>query len=85
MSDYQMKENTGSLFSNKENKKTDKHPDYTGKALVDGKVKNLSAWINTAKSSGKQYMSLKFDDFKPKSDTGHTFESTTSETANIPF
>ena len=85
MSDYQMKENTGSLFSNKENKKTDKHPDYTGKALVDGKVKSLSAWVNTAKSSGKQYLSLKIYDFKPKTDTGHTYTSTTTQDAEIPF
>ena len=84
MSDYQMKENTGSLFSNKENKKTDKHPDYTGKALVDGKVKNLSAWINTAKSSGKQYLSLKIDDFKPKNDTNHTYATTTTDFADFP-
>ena len=69
----------------KENKKTDKHPDYTGKALVDGKVKSLSAWVNTAKSSGKQYLSLKISDFKPKTDTGHTYTSTTTQDAEIPF
>ena len=84
MSDYQMKENTGSLFSNKKNKKTDKHPDYTGKALVDGKVKSLSAWINTAKSSGKQYLSLKFGEFKPKSDTSNGYTATTTDFADFP-
>ena len=30
------KDNPGALFSNAENKKTDKHPDYKGKAQVNG-------------------------------------------------
>ena len=78
------KNNTGALFSNAENKKTDKHPDYTGKVMVENKEMNISAWLNTSKA-GKKYLSLKFDDYKPQSDTGHTFTSTTTETAEIPF
>jgi len=35
--------------------------------------------------SGKKYMSLKFSEFQPKGDTGHTFTTTTTETADIPF
>ena len=61
-------ENTGALFSNK-NKKTEKHPDYTGSAMVNGKMMNISAWINTAKTTGVKYMRLKFDAFKPKDDS----------------
>ena len=78
------KNNTGALFSNAENKKTDKHPDYTGKVMVENKEMNISAWLNTSKA-GKKYLSLKFDDYKPQSDTGHTYTSTTTETAEIPF
>ena len=78
------KNNTGALFSNAENKKTDKHPDYTGKVMVENKEMNISAWLNTSKA-GKKYLSLKFDDYKPKADTGHTYTSTTTENAEIPF
>ena len=78
------KNNTGALFSNAENKKTDKHPDYTGKVMVENKEMNISAWLNISKA-GKKYLSLKFDDYKPKTDTGHTYTSTTTENAEIPF
>ena len=78
------KNNTGALFSNAENKKTDKHPDYRGKVMVENKEMNISAWLNTSKA-GKKYLSLKFDDYKPQSDTGHTYTSTATETAEIPF
>ncbi len=84
------KENTGALFSNA-NKKTDNHPDYTGSAKVNGEMMSISAWINTAKSSGKQYMRLKFDEYKPvdkKVQQGaYTYESSsTSASENeIPF
>ena len=78
------KNNTGALFSNAENKKTDKHPDYTGKVMVENKEMNISAWLNTSKA-GKKYLSLAFDNYKPQSDTGHTFTSTTTETSDIPF
>lgn len=79
------KDNTGALFSNAENKKTDKHPDYKGKALVNGKEMNMSAWLNTSKA-GKKYLSLSFDDYKPKTEAGNTFTSTaTDSNAEIPF
>ena len=78
------KDNTGALFSNAENKKTDKHPDYKGSATIMGKELNMSAWLNTSKAA-KKYLSLAFDNYKPQSDSGHTFTSTTTETADIPF
>ncbi len=65
MSDrYEHKESQGSLFSNAENKKTEKYPDYTGGCVINGVKLNISAWINEAKTSGKKYMSLKFDEYK---------------------
>ena len=42
MSDYERKENTGALFNNATNKKTDKHPDYTGNCKVNGKEMKIS-------------------------------------------
>ena len=84
MSDYEQKDNTGALFSNKENKTTDKHPDYTGSVVVNGKEMRIAAWINKSKS-GVSYMSLKFSEHQPKSDTDSAFTTTSTETAEIPF
>jgi uncharacterized protein (DUF736 family) len=49
--------NRGVLFRD-EDKKTDKHPDYTGKLNVDGVDFRLAGWIKTGKS-GKKFLSLK--------------------------
>ena len=48
--------NRGALFKNKD-KKTDDHPDYTGKLNVGGAEFWLSAWLKTSKA-GQKYMSL---------------------------
>lgn len=46
---YEQKPNTGSLFKN-ENKKTDKHPEYTGTWKDEnGKVWQLAAWVKEGK------------------------------------
>ena len=79
-----MKSNSGSLFSNAENKKTDKHPDYKGSCLVEGKKMNISAWINESKA-GKRYMSLKFDEFKPKDSSELVYDTTATNSSEIPF
>lgn len=50
--------NRGVLFKNNE-KKTDKHPDYTGSATIDNEDKYMSAWINESKS-GKSYLKISF-------------------------
>jgi uncharacterized protein (DUF736 family) len=55
---YEKKDMSGVLFSNKE-KESEKHPDYTGTALVNGDELRLAAWVNTA-ASGMKYMSIKF-------------------------
>ena len=77
---YEIKEGTGSLFANK-NKKTDKHPDYTGKCKIDGVEKNVSGWINTAES-GVQYMRLVFDDYSSKTEDTPEYTTTSTE---VPF
>lgn len=48
--------NKGVLFRVYE-KKTDKHPDYTGSVDVDGKKFWLNGWKNTSKS-GSNYLSI---------------------------
>lgn len=61
MSNYQTRDNSGSLFKNEE-KKTDNHPDYSGTALVGGVEMFMDAWIKTS-DSGRRWMSFSF---KPK-------------------
>lgn len=51
---YEMKDNTFALFKNSK-KENDKHPDYTGEIMVDGRKLRLSAWINESKG-GSKYM-----------------------------
>ena len=83
MTDYN-NNNTGVLFRQAE-KESDKHPDFTGNCEVNDKKMQVVAWINTSKDGKYKYMSLKFSEFQPKGDTGHTFTTTTTETADIPF
>ena len=52
------KPNSGALF--KEEKKSEKHPDYKGSCLVGGEVMYIAAWVNTPKDGGNKYMSLSF-------------------------
>ena len=49
--------NKGYLFKN-DNKKTENHPDYTGKVVLSNNAEHyLSAWLKTSKS-GNKYMSI---------------------------
>ena len=56
----------GTLFPNK-NKKTEKHPDYTGTVIIDNIKYSLSGWSNKSKA-GNKYMSLKFRLFEEKNE-----------------
>jgi uncharacterized protein (DUF736 family) len=49
--------NRGALFSNKEGKSAENHPDYKGSINAAGVDYWLSAWLKTSKD-GKKYMSL---------------------------
>ena len=49
---------TGVLFKNN-HKKNKKHPNYTGKATVDGKEYQISSWVNIS-SKGNKFMSITF-------------------------
>jgi hypothetical protein len=61
---YEHKESTGSLFQNNK-KQTENQPDFTGTALIDGKLRDVSLWIKKAKS-GIEYFNLAFRDKKEK-------------------
>lgn len=60
---YEQRDNSGSLFKNTR-KESEKHPDYTGQIMVDGRTYWLSAWLKTDRNGGK-FMSLAV---KPKED-----------------
>lgn len=50
-------------------KKTDKSPDFTGKLTdINGKEWRIAAWERTSKN-GKNFLSGKVDEFKPKEQT----------------
>ena len=72
-----VKDNSGALFKEAD-KKSDKHPDYKGNCLVNGKKMYISAWVNTAES-GKKYMSLSFSE--PTQSANYNAKTTTSTEA----
>lgn len=86
MSGYTPKPNTGSLFRN-ENKKTDKHPDYSGTALIDGVEYYIDGWINEVRSGerkGKKYFSFKFKE-KSRQPPYASSEDDVSDDGDVPF
>lgn len=56
--------NSGIMYRN-ENRKTDKHPEFTGSINVDGTDYWLSGWVNEGKQGGKlegkKYFSIKLN------------------------
>ena len=48
MSNYEQKPNTGVIFKNE--KKSDKAPEYRGKINVDGKDYEISLWVKEGKN-----------------------------------
>ena len=61
MSDYQTKENSGTLFKNR-NKNKDSHPDFNGTVNVKGNEFYISGWTKV-NQDGTKRISLSF---KPK-------------------
>ena len=57
---YETKPNTGTLFPAKD-RRSDKSPNATGSAIVDGKEYRVSAWTKTSKN-GSKFQSLSFTD-----------------------
>lgn len=62
MNDFVIKENSGSLFVNNR-KQEEKHPDWSGKVNINGKMMAVSAWIKPLREGG-EYFSLAFRDWR---------------------
>ena len=63
-------DNSGALFPVKE-RASDKHPNLSGNVNVGGKDWFVVGWINTYEDTSgetKKYLSLKFNEPKPKED-----------------
>lgn len=59
----QQRDNSGVLFRN-DDKKSEKSPDYTGTAMIDGVEKRLAAWIKEGRKG--KFMSLSFSEPKER-------------------
>ena len=54
------KVNTGSIFKNNY-KKSESHPDYKGKCMVNGKEMEIALWVKDTKT-GEKFFSASFSE-----------------------
>lgn len=82
MTESVKKDNRGYLYPNK-NKNKPTQPDYTGKALIDGKEWRIGAWENKT-PEGNSYLSLAYTVPLPPQDTQNSNQNslTKSETSD---
>jgi len=87
---FKPKDNTGSLFKNKD-KKTDTHPNARGSAMIGGVEYWIDAWTNYTDGKNDKpveaYQSLKF---KPKDQSGtvkgsQPAKTPTDDSDDVPF
>jgi hypothetical protein len=76
---YEQKPNEGTLFANKD-KQSDAHPNAKGSALIGGVEYWVSAWTNTAQTSGDRYQKLKFT---PKDQAGKPVQKSALKAAPV--
>lgn len=77
MANFIQKNNTGTLFLNDRKTET-KHPDYTGKAVINNKPYWVSAWIKVGKS-GKRFISISVQEPFKKQERPETTQETYDE------
>lgn len=58
MAEFEKRDNSGAVFKNTR-KETDKHPDCTGTATIEGKDYWVSGWLKQDRN-GNQFLSLAF-------------------------
>lgn len=85
MSTYEQKPNTFSLFKN-EQKTEDKQPDYRGTMTdASGKKFNISAWVNTAQTTGNKYLGGTISEIEPKQPIQTKPVEAPKESNDLPF
>lgn len=77
---YEMNDNSGSLFKNSRKEK-DTHPDFTGKAKIDGVDYWQSAWKKVGKD-GSSYLSFSYKPMDQQTN-GATRQATTAQADDL--
>ncbi len=62
---YEQRDNSGTIFVN-DRKETDKHPDRTGTAMIDGVMYYVSGWIKDGAKGKFMSMAFKRKDEQPQ-------------------
>jgi hypothetical protein len=70
VSNFEIRDNSGSLFVNDRKGDNERAPNAKGKAMIGGVMYWVSAWTKTATSSGQKYQSLSFEVMQPAGDQG---------------
>jgi hypothetical protein len=78
---YEQKEGDIAIFKVKE-KKSEKGPDWTGKALVDGQVKEISLWFKSDTMMAGTIKGKWKPDFQ---EAREAVQSTPTDHGEIPF
>lgn len=76
---YEQRDMSGVLFKN-DRKQKDSQPDYTGNAMIEGTVYDISAWLKESKKNGKKFFSFSFRE----RDQGYPRQKATEPAADAP-
>ena len=75
------KNNAGAIFKNTY-KKTESHPDYKGKCMVNGKEMEISLWFKESQK-GTKYFSASFQETFKKENETKTYSNETKYSPKI--
>ena len=84
MSTFEHKPNQGSIWKNDYKEQGDNKPEYKGQVNVDGKLYEISLWINTTES-GKKYFGARLSEPYVKPEPSEGEEQPQAESDDIPF
>ncbi|TME75065.1 MAG: hypothetical protein E6I48_07795 [Chloroflexi bacterium] len=59
MAEFEQRDNSGALFRAKGEKRSERSPGYSGKAMIGGVVYRISAWKKETRG-GETFLSLSF-------------------------